>query len=305
MVRLTAQLINMSAQKHNPVRDWELDLRGYRIPVVENLGATLDQFDTIDFTDNDIKKIDKFPLLKRLKHIMLSNNRVVRISEGLQENLPGLETLVLTNNGLKELTDLDPLATITTLKHLSLIGNPVTARKSYRLYVIYKVPSLRVLDFCRIRLKEREAATKMFKKKKSQKPQASKDNGVNAMTFTPGEKLQVTTPRPTGPTKQEAAAIKTAIMNAKSLEEYEQIQQMLQAGQIPGHVIPRHPGSKGEAMDKPEEEEEEDEEEEAEQEEEMEAEDKDEEREEGGEAAGYQDEEEDDDDDDDDMDDDI
>jgi len=294
MVRLTAQLINMSAQKHNPVRDWELDLRGYRIPVVENLGATLDQFDTIDFTDNDIKKIDKFPLLKRLKHIMISNNRVVRISEGLQENLPSLETLVLTNNGLKELTDLDPLTTITTLKHLSLIGNPVTSRKSYRLYVIYKVPSLRVLDFCRIRLKEREAATKMFKKKKSQKPQAAKDNGVDAMTFTPGEKLQVTTPRPTGPTKQEAAAIKTAIMNAKSLEEYEQIQQMLQAGQIPGHVIPKHVGSKGEAMDKPkeEEEEEEEDEEEAEREEEMEAEDKDEER------------EEEEDDDDDDMDDD-
>lgn len=36
-----------------------------------------DQFDTIDFTDNDIRKLDKFPLLKRLKHILLSNNRIV------------------------------------------------------------------------------------------------------------------------------------------------------------------------------------------------------------------------------------
>lgn len=39
--------------------------------------ALQDQFDTIDFTDNDIRKLDKFPLLKRLKHVLLSNNRIV------------------------------------------------------------------------------------------------------------------------------------------------------------------------------------------------------------------------------------
>jgi U2 small nuclear ribonucleoprotein A' len=36
-----------------------------------------DQFDTIDFSDNDIRKIDGFPYLPRLKTLILNNNRVV------------------------------------------------------------------------------------------------------------------------------------------------------------------------------------------------------------------------------------
>ena len=50
---------------------------GYKIPVIENLGATLDQFDIMDFSDNDIRKLDGFPLLKRLKTLLLNNNRIV------------------------------------------------------------------------------------------------------------------------------------------------------------------------------------------------------------------------------------
>jgi len=72
-------------------------LSGYKIPVIENLGATLvgfkifndfyavvtyfqylqDQFDTIDFSDNDIRKLDGFPLLKRIKSLLLNNNRIM------------------------------------------------------------------------------------------------------------------------------------------------------------------------------------------------------------------------------------
>lgn len=33
----------------------------------------------------------------------------------------------------------------------SLLGNPVVAKKNYRYYVIHKIPSLRVLDFNRIK----------------------------------------------------------------------------------------------------------------------------------------------------------
>lgn len=50
---------------------------GYKIPQIENMGATLDQFDTIDMSDNDIRKLDGFPLLKRLKCLLLNNNRIV------------------------------------------------------------------------------------------------------------------------------------------------------------------------------------------------------------------------------------
>ncbi|KAL1444234.1 hypothetical protein MTO96_045598, partial [Rhipicephalus appendiculatus] len=124
MVKLSQDLIQMAAQSINPVRDRELDLRGYKIPVIENLGATLDQFDCIDLSDNEIRKLDGFPVLKRLKSLMLNNNRICRIAENLQEHLPALETLVLTNNQIQNLGDLDPLASIKTLTYLSLMKNP-------------------------------------------------------------------------------------------------------------------------------------------------------------------------------------
>lgn len=50
---------------------------GYKIPQIENMGATLDQFDTIDFSDNDLRKLDGFPYLPRMKCLLLNNNRIV------------------------------------------------------------------------------------------------------------------------------------------------------------------------------------------------------------------------------------
>uniref|UniRef100_A0A8C3G4H0 Small nuclear ribonucleoprotein polypeptide A' n=1 Tax=Cyclopterus lumpus TaxID=8103 RepID=A0A8C3G4H0_CYCLU len=139
MVKLSAELIEQAAQYTNPVRDRELDLRGYKIPVLENLGATLDQFDTIDFSDNEVRKLDVY--------------WIYRIGENLEHALQGLTELVLTNNNIQELGDLDPLATVKTLSLLSLLRNPVTNKKHYRLYVINKIPQIRVLDFQKVKLK--------------------------------------------------------------------------------------------------------------------------------------------------------
>jgi len=56
MVRLTPELIEDSYQYINPIREYELNLRGYKIGLIENLGANLNQFDTIDFSDNEIRR---------------------------------------------------------------------------------------------------------------------------------------------------------------------------------------------------------------------------------------------------------
>ncbi|MFH4978543.1 hypothetical protein AB6A40_005252 [Gnathostoma spinigerum] len=169
MVRLTIELINDSLQFINTVKDRELCLRNCKIPVLENLGVTRDQFDTIDLTDNDIKKLENFPLLKRLCTLLMHNNRVQHIMSNIGEVLPSLKTLALTNNNLCELGDLDPLATCKKLEYLTLIGNPVTHKPQYRSYVIFKVPSVRVLDFKRVRAIEREEAKNLFKGKKGRK----------------------------------------------------------------------------------------------------------------------------------------
>ena len=41
MVKLTADLIEESPQYTNPLREREIDLRGNKLSVIENLGATL------------------------------------------------------------------------------------------------------------------------------------------------------------------------------------------------------------------------------------------------------------------------
>jgi len=235
MVKLTVDLIEGAGQYINPIRDRELDLRGYKIPVIENLGTTMDQFDCLDFSDNEIRKLDGFPYLRRVKTMLLNNNRIVRVGEDLQINLPHLETLMLTNNSIQELADLEPLTTIKTLTMLSLLHNPVVTKRNYREYIVHKFPNVRVLDFKKVKDKEREAAKALFKTKEG-KTQL-KDIQRKARTFTPGDALPEATNKNTnaaGLTPEQVRNLKTMIAKASSLDEIERLNQMLRSGTMPG-----------------------------------------------------------------------
>lgn len=110
-----------------------------------------DQHDTIDLTDNDIRQLHNFPRLLRLRTLACCNNRIARISPEMGEQLPNLETLILTNNALAELSDLVSLNVLTQLTHITLVDNPVTRREHYREFLVWRCPSLRVVDFQRVR----------------------------------------------------------------------------------------------------------------------------------------------------------
>lgn len=102
MVKISADLISRSSQFLNPVKEFQLDLRGYKITVIENLTATNDQFGCIDFTDNSITKIDQLSKLNRLRTLLIINNRVSKIEPNFAINCPYLENLILTNNKVKK-----------------------------------------------------------------------------------------------------------------------------------------------------------------------------------------------------------
>ncbi|VDL23837.1 unnamed protein product [Hymenolepis diminuta] len=192
MVKLTVDLVEGAMQYTNPLKDRELDLRGYKVPAIENLGSTLDQFDTIDFTDNEIRKLDNFPLLKRLKALIFTANKIIRIGEDLVSSLPNLETLILTDNNIAELKDLDPLIPLNKLSFLSLVRCPVTLKMNYRLYVIGRMPQLRFLDFKRITLAERKQGRSFVKhlapitKTDSASDNGNKSKAGAVKTFVPG-----------------------------------------------------------------------------------------------------------------------
>ncbi|CAF1053930.1 unnamed protein product [Brachionus calyciflorus] len=242
MVRLTPELIEDSFQYINPVKEYELCLRGYKIGLIENLGATLNQFDTIDFSDNEIRRLDGFPLLTKIKSLIFNNNKIQFVGQNLSHFLPNIENLVLTNNNIEDLIEIDNLASFKTLKYLTLLRNPVAALKHYRLYTIYRIPSLRVLDFKRIRDKERQEAQKLYKGKKLKKSETPK-------TFVPGEQMdklslnqadfnqkQQQRVERAQPSKEDIDAIRLAISQAKSIEEIEQLNAMLRSGIIPSHL---------------------------------------------------------------------
>jgi len=236
MVKITVDLIEQCAQYTNAVKEREIDLRGYKISLIENMGATLDQFDCIDLSDNDIRKVEGFPYLRRLKTLLFNNNRISRVQENLEQTLPYLETLVLTNNNMSELADLDPLATVKSLRYLSLMRNPVANKPSYRFYVIHKLPQVRVLDFVRIKKKEREAAERLFSSKRGE--QLKKDiASKRPKTFEP-KMPEVAKKNPQQ--ERDTAAIKEAITKATSLEEVQRLEQMLKKGQVPGKEAGRH-----------------------------------------------------------------
>jgi U2 small nuclear ribonucleoprotein A' len=150
-MKLTPELIAQAPSFVNAVQERQLDLRGHSIPAIENLGVTQDQHDCIDLTDNSITVLANLPLLKRLHTLLLANNRISSISSSLHLSAPNLTSLILTNNGIAELGDLEPLHQVHSLTYLSLLSNPVREKKYYREWLIHRIKNLRVLDFQRVR----------------------------------------------------------------------------------------------------------------------------------------------------------
>ncbi|XP_041990255.1 U2 small nuclear ribonucleoprotein A'-like [Salvia splendens] len=235
MVRLTADLIWKSPHFFNAVRERELDLRGNKIAVIENVGATEDQFDTVDLSDNEIVKLENFPLMNRLGTLLLNNNRITRISPNLGEFLPKLHTLVLTNNRLTNLAEIDPLASLPKLQFLSLLDNNITKKPNYRLYVIHKLKSLRVLDFKKVKQKERAEAKILFSSEEAEeevKRESAKVVPTETLSTQESAREQQT-PKPAAPTPEQILAIKAAIVNSQTLEEVARLEQALKSGQLP------------------------------------------------------------------------
>merc|ERR1719318_1244045 len=124
---------------------------------------------------------------------------------------------MVTGNKLEKLADLEPLTRVAKLERLSLADNPVTKVKHYRPYMINKCSkTLRILDFSRIKEKERKAAALLF----------AGDRGKRlleeiAPARVVGKELEKATAETAkvGPSPEVVERIKKAIAQAETLEE--------------------------------------------------------------------------------------
>lgn len=251
-MKLTPELISRSETSLNTLKDRQLDLRGHKIPTIENLGVTKDQNDTIDLTDNDIRTLTNFPNLFRLHTLILSNNLVNRIDRRLANSLPNLNTLVLTNNALAELSTLTHLGRFAKLEFLSLMGNPVTRKQHYREFIVWRCKSLRVLDFQRVKQAERARAKSLMETEDGRPTSlavslseslAGKDDRIatNGVSDKPSNgrigTFEVGSVGGNGSgsagrrmTAEERKALEEAIENSTSLEEIKKLEDRLRLG---------------------------------------------------------------------------
>lgn len=210
-----------------------------------------------------------------------------RIADNLHEFLPNLESIILTGNNIQDFGDLDPLLQLPKLETLSLLTNPITTDPHYREYIAYKwvyaisnlmrwtifiivcvcvfhcdrFPKLRLLDFRKIRQKDRQAAVELFRSKKgkeilkeiAKKARAAAANPAAAESnSSKGESMihwQLTAQKDyyfyrngtfyflvPSASSEDVQKIRDAIKNATSLEEVERLTRILQSGNIPENL---------------------------------------------------------------------
>jgi len=165
---------------------------------------------------------------------------------------------------MAELADLDPLGKLPKLTHLVLLDNPVTRKEvsweyppcqlkelpsnssqHYRYYVIWRIPSVRFLDYQKVKDAERAKAKELFGTHEEPSALASKIMGIRSRTFDiPSTGPAAGEGRAAGEkpirvklTEKERKRVEKMIREAKSLQEITRIEKELNEGRIPGGAL--------------------------------------------------------------------
>ncbi|QPH12178.1 U2 snRNP complex subunit [Epichloe festucae Fl1] len=235
-MRLTAELIHDSLSYLNPLKERELDLRGHRIPAIENLGVA-GPHDSIDFTDNDIQVLGNFPLSPRITTLLLARNRIASIQATLPNAVPNLTNLVLASNELGELADLDVLRGFGRLTHLVLADNPVARKENYRYWVLWRCPNVRFLDYVKVKEVERERGRELFGTEEELTPLASEILGKKTKTLVSAKgSAQTSKLSRIKLTDDEKKRLQEKIRKATSLQEIIALEKELNEGRVPADV---------------------------------------------------------------------
>ncbi|XP_066854581.1 leucine-rich repeat-containing protein 9 isoform X2 [Anser cygnoides] len=152
---------------------------------------------------NYISQIKGLEGLQFLQELVLDHNRIKIISRDsfagqsgllalhLEQNqirelrslqpLVKLQKLFLDFNRIQELSELEKLQVIPSLKVLSVHGNPVSLKKNYRSLLVIRLPALQVLDGTAVNAEERLKADYQRLEQDFQAANSPKDSGFPAL----------------------------------------------------------------------------------------------------------------------------
>eukprot|EP00755_Sulcionema_specki_P013909 Sspe_Gene.55283::Locus_30412_Transcript_1_1_Confidence_1.000_Length_971::g.55283::m.55283 len=149
----------------------------------------------LDVSQNSLSNIAGLEAFPKLTALILDNNTIESI-----ENFPKLPNLLILWLNKNKITDLEHLLGVLRtrtprLKYLSLLGNPVCKSElggntkdeaeRYRIYTVYRLPSLELLDSAPVTATERKVAKERGSFLKVVKPRAEAQH--KADTAAPAE----------------------------------------------------------------------------------------------------------------------
>lgn len=150
-MNLTPKILDDAAQYIGPTKELVLDLRDKQLNSLLTLDSLKTDIYTVwDLSNNEISFIPEISPRERVRTILLAGNKLVKIPS-LSWAI-NLETLSLINN---EISSFDELLEFKNLQSIYLIGNPI---KDYRLKLIKMIPTLKVIDFQKVKESERNEA---------------------------------------------------------------------------------------------------------------------------------------------------
>lgn len=113
---------------------------------IEGLTDEFEELELLSTINVGLTTVAHLPKLKKLKKLELSDNRISGGLEVLAEKCPNLTHLNLSGNKIKDLSTIEPLKELGTLKSLDLFNCEVTNLNEYRDNVFKQLPQLTYLD---------------------------------------------------------------------------------------------------------------------------------------------------------------
>ncbi|KAK6324713.1 hypothetical protein J4Q44_G00040550 [Coregonus suidteri] len=113
---------------------------------IEGLTEEFVNLEFLSLINVGLISVSNLPKLGKLKKLELSDNRISGGLDVLAEKLPNLTHLNLSGNKLKDISTLEPLKKLDSLKSLDLFNCEVTNLNDYRESVFKLLPQLTYLD---------------------------------------------------------------------------------------------------------------------------------------------------------------
>eukprot|EP00834_Sanchytrium_tribonematis_P000983 NODE_20_length_44879_cov_0.624654.p30 type:complete len:199 gc:universal NODE_20_length_44879_cov_0.624654:38319-38915(+) len=147
-MRLSVPVLENALTYQNPLKEDTIDLD--RLGIIDsNISITDDVYRCVNLQRNIMTKII-VPSFERLTTLLLAHNKL----QSVHIKAPNLRILSLNSNAFRDIEEI--IIDSLKLENLTLYDTPLESIKQYRILVCRRFRNLRVLDYEKVRLVEKQ-----------------------------------------------------------------------------------------------------------------------------------------------------